>query len=111
MVVAVRGHRRLQIGYPGLDRLIDGEVEEPREFPPRLVRPPCATRPPDARGPERKPDEACEPGDGPRLLGRGYRDVVNVLARMSRRDVLVLDKFDQVVVGRRDGGPAHDQGG
>jgi hypothetical protein len=29
MVVAVRGHRRLQIGYPGLQRLIGGEVEEP----------------------------------------------------------------------------------
>ncbi len=111
MVVAVLGHRLLQIGDPGLDRLIDGEVEEPGEFPPRLVRPRCAARPPDARGPEHEPDEATEPGDGPKLLGRGHRDIVDVLARMSRRDEMVPDSFDVGVVGRRDGAPAQDQGG
>ena len=61
MVVGVLGHRLLQIGDPGLDRLIEGEVEEPREFPPRLIRPRWATRPEDAPGPEREPDEADEP--------------------------------------------------
>jgi hypothetical protein len=111
MVVAVRGHRRLQIGDPLLGRLIDGEVEEPREFPPRLIRPPRAAKPPNLRGPEREPNEAPEPRDGPKLLGRGHRDIVDVLARMSRRDEMVPDSVDVGVVGRGDGGPAQDQRG
>ena len=43
--------------------------------------------------------------------GACHRAIRDVLARMSRLDVLVLDKFHQVIVGRRDGAPAHDQGG
>ena len=39
VVVAVLGHRHLEIGDPGPDRLTDREIEEPREFPPRLIRP------------------------------------------------------------------------
>ena len=112
MVVAVLGHRRLQIGDPGLHRLIHGEVEQPREFPPRLIRPRCATRPPDPGSPETpSTEEAQEPGDGPQFLGRRHRDGLDVLARMSRRDELVHDDLDVGVVPRRDGGPAHDQGG
>ena len=80
MVVGVLGHRRLQIGDPGLDRLIEGEVEEPREFPQRLVRPRWATRPEDAPGaPSDEPrDEAKKPREGPHLLGRGHLDVLDV---------------------------------
>ena len=64
-----------------------------------------------ARRPQPEPDEAEQPRDGPKLLGRRHRNILDVLARMSRRDGLVLDTFDVEVVGRRDGGPAHDQGG
>ena len=72
MVVAVLGHRRLQIGDPGLDRLIEGEVEEPRQFPPRLVRPRWATRPENARGPEREPER----GDTSPVRGQPSSGVV-----------------------------------
>ena len=111
IVVAVLRHRRLQIGEPGPDRLLIVEVEEPREFPPRLIRPRCATRPEDALGPEREAEEANEPGDGPPLLGRRDRDGLDRLARMGWRDELVHDDLDVGVVPRRDAGPAHDQGG
>ena len=57
MVVAILRHRQLQIGDSRLLRLLDGEVEEPRQFPPRLIRPRCATGPEEARIPERDPEE------------------------------------------------------
>jgi hypothetical protein len=94
-----------------LDRLIVCEVEEPREFPPRLVRPRCATRAEDSRVPGHEPEEARQPREGPALLGCRHRDGLDRLARMGRRDELVHDDLDVGVVSRRDDGPAHNQGG
>ena len=78
MVVAVLGHRRLQIGHPGLDRLIDGEVEESREFPQRLVRPPCATRPKILGGPNTIPMRRTSP-----VMGQASTRVVTATYSMS----------------------------
>ena len=68
MVVAVRCHRRFEIGRSDLQRLIGGEVEEPREFPPRLIRPRLATRRAERR-PDRDHEEAQKPGDRRKLQG------------------------------------------
>ena len=48
---------------------------------------------------------------GQASIGRCHRDVLDVLTRMSRLDVLVLNDVHQVLVGLRDGAAAHDQGG
>ena len=58
MFVGVLGHRVRQIGDPGLDRPIICEVEQPREFPQRLVRPRRATGPAQARGSQHEAAEA-----------------------------------------------------
>ena len=111
MVVAVLGHRLLQIGDPGLERLIAGEVEEPREFPPRLIRPPWATRSEEARIPDREPRGA-KSRDRANPLRCGHRDRSDGLARMGRRDELVHDDLDvQPSWEGRAAAPAQKQGG
>ena len=69
-LAGVLGYLRLQIGDPLPNRLIEGEVEEPRELPQRLVGPRRAVEPPDARWPNHSQDEAKDPGDRPELHRR-----------------------------------------
>ena len=107
-----RRHRRLEIGGPGLDRLIAGEVEQPRQFPQRLVWPRRATRSPEPWISERELEYAQSPGEGPSLVGRSHRDwLVEVLARMGGLDELVHDDLAVGGVKLRARRPAHDQGG
>ena len=62
-------------------------------------------------GPATKQEDAGDPRDGPDLLGCRHRDVLDVLAGMSRPDEAVPDGVEIGLVGRRDGGAAQDQGG
>lgn len=98
VVARVVGHRLLQIGHTCLDRLIAGEIDQPREFPPRLIRPTVAAGSANARIPEHELEKAEKPGYGPRLPWRGHRDRRDRPARISRRDELIHDDLDVGVV-------------
>ena len=92
-----------QIVQPCPQRLVQGAIEEPRKFPPRLVRPARGTGSPDFRGSEHEFEDAQDSTEGPALLGGRHRDGRDRLPRMSRHDELVHHVLDPVVVGGRDG--------
>jgi len=108
----MRDHRPLQVGDPFQDRLIEGEVEQPREFPPRHVEA-WGTQPEEVGVPDPEPEQRTEKSGqprGPDLLRRRHLHVVDA-TRMGRHDELVFHRVDVVVVGRRDAARADDQRG
>lgn len=110
VLVLITRHRGLEVSHPRLNRLIDRAVEEPRQLPPRLIRPPCTTRSPDPLVTDRGPEKPEHSRDRPVLLGRRDRDVVHVLTGMRGCEVLGADGLHPVLIGGGTRAAAQDQG-
>ena len=68
-LVGVCGYRILQVGDPAPHRLVEGEIEEPRELPQRLIRPRRTIKPPDALGSGHEPTRRPTPVMGHASMG------------------------------------------
>lgn len=109
--VDMRRHCRLDCVRAGLDRLITGEIEQPRQFPPRFVGPCRPTRTEDARIPEEETEDAKDSGEWPGFAPSSNSDGRERLARVGRGDKLIHDGLDAGAVQFRAGYPAHQQRG